>query len=83
MELTINTLDTFLLFARDAGNWGGNPYISNGNIDCTKAMRGNLSDLVKKGLIRIVQDREFGGYVEFTAEGKTLASQHGITIYAN
>jgi len=48
MQLTADSLKTFLLYANDAGNWGGNPYVSGGNVKCTKSMRGNLSDLVKK-----------------------------------
>lgn len=82
--LTPDSLETFLTYARDAPNWNGSPWVSHGNIDCTKQMRGNLSDLVKKGLVQI-EDYEGRGrpkdmYVVFTAAGKALAAEHGISL---
>ena len=76
--LTDATLKTFMAYAKDAGNWGGNPWVSGGNVECTQAMRGNLADLVKKGLIEI-HDHEGRGrakdmYLTFTQEGVALAS---------
>lgn len=79
MQLTADSLATFLLYAKDAGNWSGNPYVSSGNVKCTKSMRGNLSDLVKKGLI-IISDTGSHMYIEFTAVGKQLAAEHGCVI---
>jgi len=79
MQLTADSLKTFLLYANDAGNWGGNPYVSGGNVKCTKSMRGNLSDLVKKALITI-HDSGSDMYIEFTETGKRLASEHGCVI---
>lgn len=77
--LTAASLEVFLLYADDAPNWSGTPWVSEGNIQTDKQMRGNLSDLVKKGLIQI---RGMGGsqYIVFTEAGKTLASQHGMSI---
>ena len=49
--LTPATLATFSLYADDSANWSGCPWVSAGNVKCTLAMRGNLSDLVKKDLI--------------------------------
>lgn len=79
-ELTDDTLRVFLMYAKDAGNWGGLPWVSNGNISPTKADRGNLSDLVKKGLIKIEEDSELGRYVAFTPAGSALAGHHGIIL---
>lgn len=83
VQLTAESLRVFLLYAKDAGNWGGNPFVSHGNIQPTKAMRGNLSDLVQKGLIRIDDcddGRRLMPYVTFLQAGKQLAKQHGIEI---
>lgn len=77
--LTADSIATFRAYAEDAPNWGGNPYVSNGNITCTKEMRGNLTDLVKKGLIRICSF-DLGQYIEFTAEGKAAAASLGISL---
>lgn len=78
VNLTPDSLKTFKLYAEDAGNWGGTPWV-NGNVTCTDAMRGNLSDLVKKGLIEI-HDYDGEGYVKFTASGKVLAESLGTPI---
>lgn len=77
--LTPDTLETFLLYAEDAGNWSGCPWVSIGNIAPTRQMRGNLSDLVQKGLVQINDD---GGdkYMTFTKTGEALALEHGIQI---
>ena len=53
INLTPASLDTLLEYAFDSGNWSYRPYVSCGNVTCTKAMRGNLYDLVQKGLIVI------------------------------
>jgi hypothetical protein len=84
IELTPASLETFLAYAADAGNWGGNPWVSAGNITPTKAQRGNLSDLVKKGLI-CIGDSEGRGrsrdqYLVFTATGLALAAAHGVEV---
>lgn len=77
--LTAASHDTFMMYAEDAGNWSGNPWVSEGNIQPTKEQRGNLSDLVKKGLIEIC-DYEPGTYIEFTEAGKAYAAANGIQI---
>ena len=81
IELTDATLHTFKLYASDAGNWGDRPWVSNGNIECSKEMRGNLSDLVKKGLIKVVGSGK-SSYVEFTAAGSKLAAELGWEVAA-
>ena len=80
-ELTAASLDTFLTYARDAGNWSHTPLVSDGNITCTKEMRGNLTDLKRKGLIIIGDDGD-GKFVMFTKSGSELAAQHGIEVKA-
>ena len=81
-ELTEESLRVFAMYAKDAGNWGGTPWVSVGNIECTREMRGNLSDLVQKGLIRMGEDEYSYGrmstFIEFTAEGEELAKSMDI-----
>ena len=79
IELTTDSLKTFLAYADDAGNWSDEPWVSNGNIECTKEMRGNLSDLVKKGLIQILGNGK-GQFIRFTAAGAELAAGHKIAV---
>jgi len=80
-ELTTASLNTFLAYARDAGNWSDTPLVSDGNITCTKEMRGNLTDLKRKGLVIIGDDGD-GKFVVFTKSGSELAAQHGIEVKA-
>lgn len=86
IELTAASLATFLEYADDAGNWSDNPWVSSGNITPTKAQRGNLSDLVKKGLIEIHDSEGMGRardqYLVFTDAGVALAAEHGIQVSA-
>ena len=86
IELTAASLATFLEYAEDAGNWSDNPWVSSGNISPTKAQRGNLSDLVKKGLIDIHDSEGMGRardqYLVFTDAGVALAAEHGIQVSA-
>lgn len=77
IELTKDSLETFLKYADDAPNWSMTPWVSQGNITCTKAMRGNLSDLVQKGLIKIHDYGSKESYLTFTEEGIKLAAEHG------
>jgi hypothetical protein len=53
IKITEASKKVFLLYAKDAPNWSFQPYVSHGNISPTKQQRGNLSDLVQKGLIKI------------------------------
>lgn len=78
MQVTEKSLEVFLMYAKDACNWGGTPCIG-GNVGGGKEERGNLTQLKQAGLIRTHQD---GGdsFITFTQEGKALAAQHGISI---
>ena len=83
-ELTPDSLRTFREYAEDASNWSGYPWVSAGNVTVTPAMRGNLSDLVQKGLIHI-EDYEGRGrsddmYVTFTDLGEAYAADLGIRL---
>lgn len=77
-ELTAASLETFKLYAADAGNWSGEPMVSNGYPNM-KQIRGNLSDLVKKGLVGIFKD-EGVEFLYFTDAGKAFAAENGIRI---
>lgn len=79
--LTSDSLETFKMYAKDAGNWSGNPWVSTGNISPTKEQRGNISDLIKKGLIKTQNYGEGRGlFIIFTASGEALAEELGISL---
>lgn len=88
-NLTPRSLEVFLLFAEDASEWGGEPYVTLSNVNFTNDMRGNLSDLVQKKLITIEslettdpQDPTFNNdtYIVFTQAGRTLAAANGVNV---
>jgi hypothetical protein len=83
IELTPASLETFMEYAWDAGNWGYLPWVSQGNVTCTKAMRGNLSDLVKKGLIVIHGEGTREAYIKFTPAGVAFAAANGCDDLVN
>jgi hypothetical protein len=79
MKLTEATSKLFEELARDAGNWNGTPLV-NGNVEVGTKTRGNLSDLVKKGLVT-VQTIDGDEWVFFTITGKELVfNMFGVTI---
>lgn len=78
MELTEASLKLFLDFAKDAGDWSGTPLVD-GNVQTGTQLRGNLSDLIKKGLITTFKD-EGCTWVSFTEEGKAFAKSHGVDL---
>lgn len=78
-DLTPASLELFLAYAEDAGNWSGNPWVD-GNVSLDAAGRGNLTDLKRKGLLQTFDDGEGAMYIEFTDAGKTLAAAHGIDL---
>ena len=77
MTLTEGSHKVFMMYAEDADNWSGTPWVSEGNISLTGAQRGNLSDLVKKGLIKI-EGVDNMQYVVFTEDGKAYAAANGL-----
>jgi hypothetical protein len=78
--LTDRSLEVFLLYAEDAVWWSGMPFVLLSNVSFTDDMKGNLSDLVKKGLIEIDNRFDNDSHIEFTAKGKELATEHGIDV---
>ena len=79
-NLTAKSEALFLLYARNAGNWGGSPLWDEQGI-ATKSDLGNLTDLKKKGLLDTDEDDGRGDiFIHFTADGIALAAEHGIEI---
>lgn len=76
-NITEASLNLFLAYAKDAGNWSGTPLVG-GNLGGTKEDRGNLTQLKQAGLIETFKDR--GTWISFTDAGKALASKHGIQL---
>jgi hypothetical protein len=81
IKLTQATLETFMEYAHDASNWSFSPYVSTGNVHCTKQMRGNLADLVKKGLIEIEGERG-DECIWFTDAGIAFALSQGCAEFS-
>ena len=77
-NITARSLEVFLAYANDAGNWGGVPLVG-GNVGGDKAERGNLTQLKKSGLIETDVD-EGHTWLYFTDAGKALAAEHGIAL---
>lgn len=81
IELTEDSHYVFMIYAEDADNWGGVPWVSKGNIYCTREMRGNLSDLVQKGLIQCIYDSENKDCaIYFTQAGVDYADRFCIEL---
>src|SRR5687767_14304244 len=76
--ITAQSLDLFLAYARDAGNWSGTPLVG-GNVGGTTEDRGNLTQLKRAGLIKTFR-YEGETWVEFTAQGNELAAAHGVKL---
>jgi len=77
-ELTPTSHELFMDFAKDAGNWSGTPLVD-GNVAMDSQLRGNLSDLVKKGFITVFKN-EGNSWVDFTEAGKAYAAEHGVDL---
>ena len=78
MTLTPRTLELFLAFARDAGNWSGNPAIG-GNVGGSKEDRGNITQMKRAGLVTTFTDDGIA-WLSFTPAGKAFAAEHGVEI---
>ena len=78
MNITETSKSLFLAYARDAGNWSGQPLVG-GNVGGTKEQRGNLTQLKRAGLITTFRD-EGCDWIQFTDAGKAFAAEHGIVI---
>lgn len=73
-NLSPASLSLFLLLARSAGDWGGQPLF-----DGTNAERGNLTHLKIAGLLTTFSD-EGCSFVQFTEAGKALAATNEIDL---
>lgn len=78
VAITEKSLEVFLMYARDAGNWGGTPLVG-GNVGGGSEERGNLTQLKKAGLIQTSSD-DGATFVHFTPAGEALAAEHGLSI---
>ena len=79
MQITEKSLQLFLAYANDAGNWSGTPLVG-GNIAQTPEDNGNLTQLKKAELLKTEDDGEGNIWIYFTEAGKTLALEHGVEI---
>jgi hypothetical protein len=79
MKISENSKALFLAYARDAGNWNGQPLVG-GNVGGSKEDRGNLTQLKRAGLITTFVD-EGCTWIMFTDEGLCFASDNGIDLY--
>lgn len=77
-KITAASLELFLAYARDAGNWAGEPMVG-GNVGGTKEERGNLTQLKMAGLITTFR-YEGHTFVVFTDQGVRLAATHGVQL---
>lgn len=77
-KLTAATEALFVKIAEDAKNWNGIPLLP----DMTPAMKGNLIDLKKKGLLLTEDDEDNSRaqWVHFTELGKALAASLKIDL---
>jgi len=80
MILTEKSLELFLDYARDAGNWSGTPLVG-GNVGGTAQDRGNLTQLKRAGLLTTFRSSDGERWIEFSDKGRELAAKHGITLY--
>jgi len=71
INITERSREMFRWYAKDAGNWGGTPYLT-GNRIFTREDRGSLTQLKKAGLLTTCRD-EFGEYITFTQAGRDFA----------
>ena len=77
-DITDTSLELFLDYARDAGNWSGTPLIG-GNVGGSKEDRGNLTQLKRAGLITTFE-WEGDKWIDFTDAGRALAAEHGVEL---
>ena len=77
-DITEKSRRVFEAYARDAGNWGGNPLVG-GNVGGSKEERGNLTQLKRAGLITTQVD-EGNTWISFTPDGIQYAASLGIDL---
>lgn len=78
MNITDRSLKLFLAYAKDAGNWSGNPLVG-GNVGGMPEDNGNLTQLKQAGLLSTFEgDEPDLIWIEFTDAGKALMAEHGV-----
>ena len=78
MDITETSKKVFMAYAKDAGNWSGQPLVG-GNVGGSKEERGNLTQLKKAGLIRTFRSDGMD-WIQFTEAGIKYAAENGIEI---
>ncbi|MEB3023387.1 MULTISPECIES: hypothetical protein [Mycolicibacter] len=78
-DITERSLELFLAYAQDAGNWSGTPLVG-GNVGGSAEDRGNLTQLKRAGLIQTSPGERGATWINFTEAGVALAAEHGIQI---
>ena len=78
-ELTDTSAKLLTDLIADAGNWAGMPPLD-GNVQTDTALKGNVTDLKKKGYIRTQTD-EGCVWVIFTEKAVEFAAAHGYEGY--
>lgn len=73
LQITEKSLEVFVMYARDAGNWSGTPCVG-GNVGGSKEERGNLTQLKQANLIVTWSD-EGCTWIRFTESGKAVAKE--------
>ena len=79
-NITPTSLALFVAFAQDSGQWAGVPLIG-GNVDVGPALRGNLTQLKKAGLVQTDYDSvENLTWLMFLPAGEAFATELGIDL---
>jgi hypothetical protein len=84
VNITDRSKTLFVEYAKDAGNWNGNPLVGlGGNVtteSTAKEERGNLTQLKKAGLVTTFNDGR-DQFLDFTDKGREYAESLGIDLY--
>jgi hypothetical protein len=78
-KITETSKALFLAYAQDAGNWSGMPLVD-GNVAGNTALRGNLTQLKRAGLIRTARGDKGSTWVLFTPAGIAYAATLGVDL---
>ena len=74
-DMTDDMLNLFIAYAKDNGNWSGNPLVG-GNVNQGLKENGLLTNLKKTGYLSTFEDD--GEWIQFTDKGITLMKSIGI-----
>lgn len=78
-RVTATSMELFLAYAKDAGNWGGTPLVGGNVGGNAKAQRGNLTQLKKAGLIETFTD-DRNDFLSFTDYGMEVAAAKDVYL---